>query len=314
MRTPNFWKHRGIVARLLSPLGALHNASIAFKFAYAKPYRAAMPVICIGNLTAGGSGKTPVALAVAEMLKARGRKPVFLTRGYGGKTRGPLLVKPHHPARLVGDEALLLARAAPTIVAHDRAIGAALAADQKADVLIMDDGYQNFSLAKDLSLVVVDGEGGFANGLVLPAGPLREDVAQGLKRADGVVLMGSGTPDLAGFAGPVMRARLEPQSREFAGRAVVAFAGIGRPQKFFDTLTALGANVRDSESYADHYFYFPADLDGLRARAKADPLVTTEKDLVRIPPEQRHGISVLAVKARFDDPGLLERLLGKVAP
>jgi tetraacyldisaccharide 4'-kinase len=314
MRAPSFWKHRGIVARLLSPLGWLHNGAVAAKAAHASPYRASMPVICVGNLTAGGSGKTPVAIAVAEALKARGKQPVFLTRGYGGKARGPLLVRPHHSARLVGDEALLLARVAPTILARDRPIGAAMAADQKADVIVMDDGHQNFSLAKDLSLVVVDGGGGFGNGLVLPAGPLREKVAQGLERADAVVVMGSGMPALEGYGGPALRARLEPVSREFAGRKVVAFAGIGRPQKFFDTLTAMGAILRDSESYGDHYFYFPADLDGLRARAQGDPLVTTEKDFVRIPPELRHGICVLAVKTRFDDPVSFEALLAKAVP
>jgi tetraacyldisaccharide 4'-kinase len=314
MRAPDFWRHRGAVARLLAPLGTLYGASVAFKAAHAKPYRAPMKVICVGNLTAGGSGKTPIAIAVAQLLLDRGKKAVFLTRGYGGKARGPALVKPHHDARLVGDEALLLARAAPTIVSRDRAIGGVVAAHEKPDVIVMDDGHQNFALAKDLSLVVVDGAGGMGNGLVLPAGPLREPVAQGLRRADAVILLGAGTPDLAGFSGPVLRAYLEPLPHELAGRKVLAFAGIGRPQKFFDTLAGAGAFIQETESFADHYFYRPDDLAGLRARAKARgaQLVTTEKDLVRIPPEQRQDIVALAVRARFADEAALTRLLDRL--
>ena len=314
MRAPNFWKHRGVVARLLAPVGSLHGASIAFKAAHASPYRAPVPVICVGNLTAGGSGKTPVAIAVGQMLKARGKSPVFLTRGYGGKAGAPLLVKPHHTARITGDEALLLARTAPTIVSRDRAVGAAKAAEEKAGVVVMDDGFQNFALAKTLSLVVVDGGGGFQNGMVLPAGPLREPVAQGLKRADAVIIVGAGTPDLAGYVGPVLRAHLVPLPHDFAGRAVFAFAGIGRPQKFFDTLITAGALVKGTQEFADHHLYDAQDLQGLRDQAKGIPLVTTEKDLVRIAPEQRHDIAALAVEARFDDPAALEALLAGAAP
>ena len=314
MRAPNFWRHRGLVARLLSPLGKLYGASIAFKAALASAYRAPLPVICIGNLTAGGSGKTPVAIAVGKLLQGRGKAPVFLTRGYGGKTGVPLLVKPHHTARVAGDEALLLARTAPTIVSRDRAVGAAKAGEEKADVLVMDDGFQNFALAKDLSLVVVDGGGGFQNGMVLPAGPLREPVAQGLKRADAVIIMGAGTPDLAGYAGPVLRAHLAPLPHDFAGRSVFAFAGIGRPQKFFDTLKAVGAFVQGTQDFADHHFYDAQDLQGLRDQAKGNLLVTTEKDLVRIPLQQRHGIAALAVEVRFDDPAALAALLARAAP
>jgi tetraacyldisaccharide 4'-kinase len=298
----------------LAPLGVAHGASIAFKAATASPYRAPMPVICIGNLTAGGSGKTPIAIATAKLLQARGKSPIFLTRGYGGKTGVPLLVKPHHTARIAGDEAILLARTAPTVVSRDRAIGAAKAAEQKADVLVMDDGFQNFALAKNLSLVVVDGGGGFQNGMVLPAGPLREPVAQGLKRADAVIIVGAGTPDLEGYGGPVLRAHLAPLPNDFAGRKVFAFAGIGRPQKFYDTLKATGAFLQGTQDFADHHVYDAQDLQGLRDQARGNLLVTTEKDLVRIPPEQRQGIAALAVEARFEDTATLEALLAKAVP
>jgi tetraacyldisaccharide 4'-kinase len=314
MRAPNFWRHRGITARLLAPLGMLHGAVTAFKAAHAMPYKPQAPVICVGNLTAGGSGKTPVAIAVAQILKARGKQPLFLTRGYGGKERGPTLVRAHHEAHRVGDEALLLARIAPTIVARDRATGAARAAGEKPGVLVMDDGHQNFSLLKTLSLVVVDGGGGFANGMVLPAGPLREPVAQGLARADAVIVIGNGNPDLAGYAGPVLRARLQPAPNDLAGRTVFAFAGIGRPQKFFDTVAATGAIVKGTHSFDDHYFYKPADLTNLRAEARGALLVTTEKDLVRLAPAQRQGIEALAVTAQFDDPAALAALLEKAVP
>jgi tetraacyldisaccharide 4'-kinase len=314
MHAPDFWRRRGAIARLLAPLGTLYGMSVAWKAAHASPYHAAMPVLCVGNLTAGGSGKTPVAIVIAQMLQARDRKVVFLTRGYGGKTHGPARVNPHHDARLMGDEALLLARAAPTIVSHDRALGGALAGDEKAEIIVMDDGHQNFSLKKDLSLVVVDGAGGLGNGMVLPAGPLREPVAQGLQRADAVIIMGSGNPDLGSYGGPVLRAWLEPLPHDFAGRKVLAFAGIGRPQKFFDTLKAVGAFVEDTKSFADHHFYRPDDLAGLRARAqvKGAQLVTTEKDLVRIEPAQRTGIAALAVRARFENPVALEQLLDRL--
>ena len=322
MRAPSFWRHRGVVARLLAPLGALYSLSVALKARLAKPYRAPMPVLCVGNLTAGGSGKTPVAIALAEMLKARGRRPVFLSRGYGGKEHGPARVKPHHTARLMGDEPLLLARAAPVIVSRDRAIGAALATDEQADIIIMDDGFQNFALAKNLSLVVIDGIAGMGNGLVIPAGPLRETVAQGLARADAVIIMGGagkrapGIAELDDFTGPIIHAYLEPLPNELAGRKVFAFAGIGRPQKFFDTLRNIGAFVEGTQSYADHYFYKPEDLAALQsqARLKGAQLVTTEKDLVRIEAARREGIAALAVRERFEDPAAVERLLDRIAP
>src|SRR5471032_2077806 len=208
MRAPDFWQRRGAAAALLAPLGWLYGATVASKARSSKGFDPGLPVICVGNLTAGGSGKTPIAIAIAEMLRAKGHRPYFLTRGYGGSTSGPALATRGHSAQVMGDEALLLARTAPTIVARDRAAGARLAAEKGASVLVMDDGHQNFTLRKTLSLVVVDAETGFGNGFPIPAGPLRESVAQGLARADAVVLVGSersedGLPDLRGFRGPV---------------------------------------------------------------------------------------------------------------
>src|SRR5581483_4477055 len=244
---------RTLPARLLAPLGTLYGRSVAFKARHANPYRSSAKVVCVGNLTAGGSGKTPVAIALAKMLAGKGRKVFFLTRGYGGKEKGPALVKPFHSPRLMGDEALLLARTAPTIVARDRAGGAAFAETLGADIIVMDDGHQNFALAKDLSLLVMDGEG-FGNGLLVPAGPLREPVAQGLSRADAVVMMG-GAVDLGAFRGPVLRARLKPEADHLRGQSFFAFAGIGRPAKFLASLREAGIRVSGSRFFPDHYRY-----------------------------------------------------------
>ena len=307
MRAPEFWQTRGTLARLLAPLGTLYGMNVARKARAAHPFRSTTRVICIGNLTAGGSGKTPVAIAVAQRLIARQKKVFFLTRGYGGSEAGPLQVG-DHDAHGVGDEALLLARVAPTIVARDRAAGAWLAVANGAEVIVMDDGHQNFSLAKDVSLVVADG---FGNGLMIPAGPLREPVAQGLARADAVIAMKDAL-DLQGFKGPVLRARLETEGAGFAGKRVFAFAGIGQPERFVASLRQAGATVAGSRFFADHHRYSHSDIAALRSEAKDALLVTTEKDFVRLAPEQRPGVEVLIVRILFDQPQLLDRLLGAV--
>jgi len=314
MRAPDFWRQRGLAAWLLAPLGALYGATVAFKARHARANDPGIPVVCVGNLTAGGSGKTPVAMAVAELLRAKGHRPYFLTRGYGGSERGPALASRGHSAAQMGDEALLLARTAPTIVARNRAAGARLAREKGATVIVMDDGHQNFSLRKNLSLVVVDGETGFGNGFQIPAGPLREPVAQGLSRADAVVLVGDGSPDLLGFRGPVLRAHLKPDGAPFADKSVFAFAGIGRPEKFVASLEAGGAAVTGSCFFADHHPYHEDEILQLKAVAGDAMLVTTEKDFVRLTTSQREGIRVLKVAAVFDDPAVMAGLLDSLAP
>ena len=314
MRAPEFWQRRGLAALLLAPLGALYGASVAWKARHATPYRAAARVICVGNLTAGGSGKTPVALALAARLKARGDQVFFLTRGYGGTEHGPAQVQPGDSAARVGDEALLLARSGPTIVARNRAEGAAFAAARGAQAIVMDDGHQNFTLAKDLSIVVVDGESSFGNGLMIPAGPLRESVIQGLSRADAVIIMNDGNPDLGGYKGPVLRAKLVADGKAFRGRCVFAFAGIGRPEKFVASLEEAGAIITGTQFFADHYPYRNNEIGALKARAGDAQLVTTEKDLVRLDAKDRAGIAVLPVHARFDDEIALDRLLDSKRP
>jgi tetraacyldisaccharide 4'-kinase len=320
MRTPEFWSGHDHTARLamavLTPVSWAYGASVAWKRDHTWPHRPQAKVVCIGNLTAGGSGKTPVAIAFARALMERGRSPYILSRGYGGRVRGPALVDPARDTfRDVGDEPLMLAAAAPVIVARDRKAGAVLADASGADAIVMDDGHQNFTLAKDLSIVVIDAESGFGNGRILPAGPLREPVAQGLARADAVVLVGNGTPDLKGFAKPVLRVRLVPVDvLGLKGTSAVAFAGIGRPEKFFDTLRGLGADLVEARSFADHHAYSASEIARLKAKARGIRLVTTEKDFVRLTPAERDGVNFLPVRAAFDDPAAFTRLLDSIAP
>ena len=320
MRPPDFWTRTDTVSRivgaLLTPLGWLYAWTVRYRAAHATPYRASVKVICVGNLTAGGTGKTPICIALAKALIARGRRPVFLTRGYGGKVRGAAFVASDDRATHVGDEPLLLAATAPVIVSADRAAGARLAEEHGFDIIIMDDGHQNFTLAKDLSLIVVDAAAGFGNHRVLPAGPLREPVAQGLARADAVIVSGAGTPDLGGFAGPVLHTALvQDETPLKPGARVVAFAGIGRPGKFFDALTAQGFEIADHKAYGDHHHYTQSEIVRLKRRAAAVQavLVTTEKDYVRLTRAEREGIVALPVHSRFEEPAALGGLLDRLA-
>ncbi|HEY2034648.1 MAG TPA: tetraacyldisaccharide 4'-kinase [Rhizomicrobium sp.] len=322
MRAPEFWDEKDYTAKLavaaLTPLGWTYGATVAWKAAHARPYRATAKTVCVGNLTAGGSGKTPIAIAIARALIEHGKRTFILTRGYGGKMRGPGIIDlAHDTFEETGDEALLLAGAAPVIVSRDRAAGAKLADSKQTDVIVMDDGHQNFALAKDLSIIVVDAETGFGNGRILPAGPLRENIALGLARAQAVVLVGNGTPKLPGFSGLVLRATLVPvDAPGVAGQRVAAFAGIGRPEKFFATLRALGAEIVEERAYDDHHAYTAAEFARLRSRAKAldASLVTTEKDFVRLTPAEREDVRFIPVRAAFEDPAALAALLDSAAP
>jgi len=259
MRAPEFWHEPpGLAAGLLAPAGAAWDWAARLRRAVARPYRAPVPVLCVGNLVAGGSGKTPVALSLARLFTERGIAVHVVTRGYGGKLAGPMQVDAaRHDADAVGDEALLLATVAPCWVAKDRAAGVAAAAKAGAEAILLDDGFQNPSIAKDLSLVIIDAEYGFGNGRVIPAGPLRERVAAGLARADAVVLIGDApTTELVAASCPILRAAVEPVNRDhFKNARIVAFAGIGRPEKFFAMLHRLGAQLVAKHAFADHHPY-----------------------------------------------------------
>ncbi len=317
MRAPEFWVENGLPAQLLEPFGYLFGLAGRLRRRLVRPRRAPVPVICIGNLTVGGAGKTPTALALAGRLLANGRRPHFLTRGYGGRGRGPLRVDPgRHDCALVGDEPLLLAAVAPTWVARDRPAGAHAAALAGADCVLMDDGFQNPYLAPDLALVVVDGGYGFGNRRLLPAGPLRERLADGLARAAAVIRIG---PDRHGIdrllpAGlPRIEAELRPaaDAPPVAGRRLLAFAGMGRPEKLLAILSAAGAELVGFERFADHHRYRRAEIERLLSRAAAaDALcITTTKDAVRLPPELRASVAVLPVVLCWRATEVLDRLL-----
>lgn len=294
MRAPTFWWQASPsrLAHLLRPAGMVYGA-VAARRIRRPGEQAGLPIVCIGNFTAGGAGKTPTALAVADLLEAAGETPAFLSRGYGGRLAGPVEVTPQHGASDVGDEPVLLARRSRVIVSRDRPAGARLALEIGATVVVMDDGLQNPSLAKDCAIAVVDGTTGIGNGLPLPAGPLRAPMAAQWAAVDAVLVVGSGGPGEAVAQEAerrerrVFRARLVPSpavAQELRGRRVLAFAGIGRPEKFFQSLRECGAAVERSRVFPDHHPYSAGDLAGLRAEAARTGLqaVTTEKDLVRI--------------------------------
>lgn len=321
MRAPEFWSKNDFGARalgtVLSPLGALYGLSVRLKEKTSRAFRPRARVICVGNLTVGGTGKTPVAMALGRMLVGQGKRVVFLTRGYGGRASGPVQVDhKSHSAKDVGDEPLLLASVATTVVARDRAKGARLADALGAEIIVMDDGFQNFSIAKDLSLIVVDTNVGFGNRCLVPAGPLREWPTSGLSRAHGVVLIGGGEHDLASFEGAILRAHIK--THEFPmleGRKVLAFSGIGQPEKFYRTLAELGATVVGKRDFPDHHHFSPADIEELKTRADAlgAHLVTTEKDFVRLDTAAHEGVLAVPIRAVFDDAAAFAALLKRHA-
>lgn len=323
MQTPRFWhKPIGPLALSLSPLGALYGGATALRVRKSHlGFKSACPVICVGNINAGGTGKTPTTIAMAQLLQARGKTPIVVTRGYGGAFDGPIVVDPtHHTADQTGDEPLLLAAFCKTIVAKDRVAGVRMAQDSGADVILLDDGFQSPSVQKDLSIVVVDAKRGFGNGFCIPAGPLREPVQAGMKRADLVLSIG-GPKHQGQFRAkwanaipcPHTKAQVLPlqTGMSWAGSRVLAFAGIAHPDKFFNTLRSMGAKVVVAEGLSDHQPFTTALLARLEAEARLRGLqmVTTEKDAVRLPASFRPKVLALPVRLTFDDQTAIEQQL-----
>lgn len=323
MKAPAFWHQRaGLQAWALAPLGLIYGAATARRVRKSPDLRAGVPVICIGNINAGGTGKTPTAIALAQRLTEMGHHPHIVSRGYGGALVGPIQVNTsHHSADDVGDEPLMLSEFAPTWVSKDRGLGVAQAEIAGASVILLDDGFQNPSVFKDLQIVVVDAVKGFGNGHVIPAGPLREPAKAGLARADVLLTIG---PKAArkGFAPdlPDTCVRIDgqltplPTGMPWAGLPVLAFAGIGHPEKFFATVKSLGANVVRGEGLDDHQPYTDAILARLEHEARTQnlQLVTTEKDAVRLPDHFRPKVLVLPVRLEVMDWGPLDAKLAQI--
>jgi tetraacyldisaccharide 4'-kinase len=312
MIAPRFWARErpGVAARALAPLGALYGLATAQRMALPGA-RVEAPVICVGNYVLGGAGKTPTAIAIARLLLAAGERVAFLSRGYGGARReAPTRVDPQvHGALGVGDEPLLLARVAPCWVGADRVAAAREAIADGASVLVLDDGLQNPSLAKDYSFAVIDGDAGFGNGLCFPAGPLRAPLARQARFVSAEVVVGGAEAAASALGGERLsfRARLEADAivgAELIGRPVLAFAGIARPEKFFATLEGLGAQIAARRRFPDHHAFEAREIDEIVAVALRRGLtpVTTEKDHVRLTAAQRGAIRALPVTLRFEAP------------
>jgi tetraacyldisaccharide 4'-kinase len=327
MREPAFWHRPSLISLLLTPLGALYGMVAARRLQH-EGLDAGIPVLCVGNYHVGGAGKTPAVLALTRLLRDLGETPVVLSRGYGGRLRGPVKVDPErHVAADVGDEPLMLARTVPVMVARDRVNGVALAKSQGASVILMDDGFQNPAIAKDASLIVIDGDRGLGNGRVLPAGPLRAPLAPQLDRTDALIVVGDGTAAEAVAAAiaaqdkPVFAAHLRADDASVAslrGKRVLAFAGIGDPGRFFRTLRTTGIEIVGERAFADHHPFSESQIERLIAEASCDALtlVTTEKDLARLRtagglPDWAKDIVPFAVTLEFDSAVELRRFVSQ---
>lgn len=322
-RSPEFWRagSGSLLPALLAPAASLYGWAQRVNRQRITAEAAGIPVISIGNVVAGGAGKTPTAIALARLLIEQGIKAGFVTRGYGGDLPGPLKVDPaRHSSDQVGDEPLLLARAAPTWMGRDRVAAARLAASAGAALLIADDALQTHALKRDMNILVINPAFGFGNGRLLPAGPLREPVGDALARTDAIIATGGGIlpPDLENTA-PVFRAAIVADASDSAalrGRRVFAFAGIARPEKFYASLRDIGAEIAGTRDFPDHARYRPEmimDLVEQAHRLNATP-VTTEKDHVRFPMEARPMVKVLRISYSFADPEGLLRLVHERVP
>jgi tetraacyldisaccharide 4'-kinase len=326
---PPFWfRRKGWAAYGLAPASWLYGAVARWRMDNARPREVMAPVLCVGNLTVGGSGKTPAAIAIARAVGKMGHTPGFLTRGYGGSHIGPHLVDlAHDTASAVGDEPLLLARVAPTVVARSRAAGAEKLLEQGIDFIIMDDGFQSRKLYFDYALIALDARRGLGNGAVIPAGPLRAPVIDQMRHADALLRIGDGAGGVAVVraaaraAKPILRADLVPHElQDLENTRLLAFSGIGDPGKFFDTLTAAGYDVASRRSFGDHHVFTHADAEELVGRARAENLVlvTTEKDAVRLSrldgpiAELKKMTRVLAVDLVFENEVALDALVNEV--
>ncbi len=304
MKTPTHWKSINFLSVVLFPLGIVYGLVTALRLKLKTTHKVNAKIICVGNLTAGGTGKTPVCLSLAKMLQQNDKNPFFITRGYGGKDKNTL-VTPSHKAMEVGDEPLLLSQQAPTVVNPNRYQAALKAINHGADIIIMDDGFQNPSLYKDISLLVIDGNYGFGNGFCIPAGPLREFISSGLKRADAAIILGEDKHNLASILKPlpVFKGKVVADCNKITNRNIIAFAGIGHPSKFYQSLEECGFNILQNFDFPDHHFYNEKELLQIIeiAKNKNADIYTTSKDFVKIPIKLRPHFKVLEITVEWEN-------------
>lgn len=313
MKTPSFWQHKNLISTLLSPLEYLYGWATQFRIKHGHGGHISRPVICIGNITAGGTGKTPVAISIAKLLQQQGKHPYFVSRGYGGKLKGVIVDKQKHSAREVGDEPLLLAKQAPVVINPDRFRAALTAVKNGAELILMDDGFQNPGLHKDVSFLVFDGSFGIGNGRIIPSGPLRETLENGLKRADAVIIIGEDKYNLADKVNklPVFKGKITPVPPQTASKKAIAFAGIGRPEKFYASLQECGLELIKTINFPDHHRYTETELKGLINKAKKAnaELFTTSKDFVKIPASLQSEFQVLEISVAWERPEFLTKFI-----
>ncbi len=321
LKAPKFWysKNDSFLSTILYPASLIYRFVGKIYISLNKPNKSEIPVICIGNLVVGGAGKTPVALKISEILKFSGYNPHFLTRGYAGKIKDNIKVHDGHSAEEVGDESLILSEVAPTWIGSNRIRSSKLAKKNNADCIIMDDGFQNPTIKKDFSIIVIDGKQGFGNKRVLPSGPLRESIRRGLKRADAIILVGEDKLNIKKFLSvsiPFFNATFDVSKNKeiFKGKNVTAFAGIAYPTKFFDTLKEQGAKILKKINFPDHYIYTENDLLKLVEIANNNQsiLVTTKKDYVRIPKNYKKIVHKLDGEIILDEEENLRIILNNV--
>jgi tetraacyldisaccharide 4'-kinase len=318
LHTPRFWQSNGWLAHAMQPLAVLYTLIVRLRGAISRRRIAPVPVICVGNVVAGGAGKTPTTQAILRLLQDWGISPYVVARGYGGRLTGPVRVDiaAHGPAE-VGDEPLMHAAIAPTIISRNRYRGVKMAAEAGARAVLMDDGLQNRTLAPNFSFLVLDGAYGLGNGRVMPAGPLREPLKSALQRSSAAILIGEDKHNLAAAVPsyiPLIRAHIEPDqnaARLLKGCRVIAFCGLARPEKFFDTMRSIGAEVMETIAFPDHHLYQSEDLQELIDYARSIPayLVTTQKDWVNIPTRFHGHIQTLPIRLKFEDEAAVQKLI-----
>lgn len=313
LKTPKYWNKKGLVSTILLPLGCLYALATSLRIRYIKSKKTSVPVICIGNLTAGGTGKTPVAISIASILQQHNYTPFFVSRGYGGRLKGLEVDNTKHSPEDVGDEPLLLSKQAKVVIDADRYNAASIAVNMGADIIVMDDGFQNPKLHKDLSFIVVDGGFGFGNERPIPSGPLRENLYKGLKRTDAVIIIGEDKFKIAEKFEkiPVFKALAKPVIDNLQNQKIVAFAGIGRPKKFYDSLRSLKADIVDTIDFPDHHKYQEDELKKIINKAKNldAKIYTTSKDFVKIPANLRTNFNVLDIKIAWKNEKEFEEFL-----